>query len=70
MLVPDSEQNVCIVSTQAFKDSTNPFAIRNLLLYMHKSKKIRLNDKPKNSQMRFGFYRSAVLFIGNLKSNI
>ena len=63
-LVADSEVCSCIVKSEAFKAATNPFAVCNLLLQMHRQKKIKITDPPENSQMRFGFYKSALLFIG------
>ena len=64
LLVGKEEASSCIVNSQPFKDATNPYAVRNLLLHMHREKKIKIQDPPDNSQMRFGYYKSALLFIG------
>ena len=49
--------NVCITETEAFTQATNHFALRNLLLQMHRSKMTIICDPPKNKNMRFAFYR-------------
>ena len=63
-LVNDDEIKSCLVKSQAFKDATNAFAVRNLLLHMQREKQMKLKDPPSNEQMRFGFYKSSLLFIG------
>ena len=64
ILVDAEEAKGCITESKPFKDATNAYAVRNLLLHMHRQKKIKFNEPPENKQMRFGFYKSALLFIG------
>ena len=60
----------CILESDPFKQATNLFAVRNLLMQMHGKKKLKISDPPENRKMRFGFYKSSILFIGRaLHSN-
>ena len=68
VLVSEEEAKGCITASQPFKDATNSYAVRNLLLDMHRQRRIRLCDPPENKQMRFGFYKAALLFIGTHSS--
>ena len=61
---PDNEIIDCILVSESFKEATNPFAVRNLLLHMGREKKYPVTNPPQNKQMRFGYYTSSHLFIG------
>ena len=63
-IVSESEAKGCIVDSKPFKEATNSFAVRNLLFHMHRERKVKVADPPENKQMRYGFYKSALLFIG------
>ena len=63
-LVSDQESKACIVNNVPFRESTNSYAVRNLLLHMNRKKEISVVDPPQNRQMRFGFYKASQLFIG------
>ena len=65
-LVSEEEAPGCILETEAFPQATNMYAVRNVLMLLHKKKKFKVTDPPKNNMMRYGFYRSAILFIGQL----
>ena len=63
-LVAEGEEKACVVECKAYQEATTPYAVRNLLLHMHREKKYLVMDPPLNNQMRFGYYTSAHLFIG------
>ena len=65
--VSKSDTPYCIVNSEPFKQATNMFAVRNMLMQLHGRGRIKISDPPLNAQMRYGFYRSAMLFIGKLK---
>ena len=69
-MVTETEATSCITKSQPFKDATNCYAVRNLLLHMHRQKKIKVQDPPENAQMRLGYYKSALLFIGMTGINV
>ena len=60
----------CITQISAFSAATNQYAVRNILLQLHRQRKMKITGLPKNNQMRYGFYKASILFIGKLyKSN-
>ena len=63
-LVSGEESKGCVVDSIAFNAASNSYAVRNLLLQMHRQKEISVSDPPENRQMRFGFYKAAHFFIG------
>ena len=63
-LVTDEESYGCIADSKAIQAATNSYAVRNLLLHINREKYVKVLDPPQNNQMRFGFYKSAHLFIG------
>ena len=62
-----AEKAFCLTKAEGFKMATNMYAARNLVYQMLRRKGRRAlgNENPSNRQMRFGFYRSAHLFIGD-----
>ena len=58
------EREKCVTDSQPFKDCTNKFAVRNLLLHMYHKDGEAVLDPPQNKKMRHGVYRAASLFIG------
>ena len=65
-IVSVEEAGGCIVNSEPFKQATNMFVVRNMLMQLHGRGRIRITDPPQNVQMRYGFFRSALLFIGKL----
>ena len=63
-----AESESCLTKAEGFQMATNMYAARNMVYQMlrRKGRKSLGNDKPSNRQMRFGFYRSAHLFIGDI----
>ena len=47
--VDEQEKKQCVTVTSAFQQATNPFAVRNLLLQLHRQKKIKISDPPENN---------------------
>jgi hypothetical protein len=58
------EEEKCIVDIEAFRLATNHYALRNLLLILDQKNKSQMKDPPANNQMRFAFYKAAILLIG------
>ena len=64
-IVSEEEAKGCIINAEPFKKATNSYAVRNLLMHLHRSGSVRVTDPPVNRKMRFAFYKASILFIGN-----
>ena len=62
--VSDEESKFCIIHAEAFNQATNYYAVRNLLLHLNRKKELIISDPPSNRQMRYGFYKASIQFIG------
>ena len=63
---PVEEHNSCLTKFAGFIMATNKFAVSNMCfqLMRRRGRKLLGNQELENNQMRFGYYRSAHLFIG------
>ena len=61
------EQKSCLTEATGFNMATNKFAVSNMCfqLMRRRGRKLLGNQALENNQMRFGYYRSAHLFIGD-----
>ena len=61
------EQKTCLTEAAGFIMATNKFAVSNMCfqLMRRRGRKLSGNQGLENNQMRFGYYRSAHLFIGD-----
>jgi len=64
---PVEEQKSCLTKATGFIMATNKFAVSNMCfqLMRRRGRKLSGNQGLENNQMRFGYYRSAHLFIGD-----
>ena len=65
--VPVEEQKSCLTEAAGFMMATNKFAVSNMCFQLMRRRGRRMlgNQGLENNQMRFGYYRSAHLFIGD-----
>ena len=58
--VSDTEAEGCLVDSDPFQQATNMYAVRNMLMQMHRKKKVKISDPPANRHHCFTFVRSYI----------